>query len=86
MPFGVERGDIYSHDVIEPDFTLTGIELAGFLARNYPKANLMKDDIRDIFKEYPEFDNTEPDLKNDIEKIMSKETEAPTQKRQKPKL
>lgn len=86
LPFGVERGDIYSHDVIEPEFTLTGVELAGFLARNYPKANLMKDDIRDIFKEYPEFDNTEPSLKQDIEKLMPNVAKDPVQKRQKPKL
>lgn len=83
LPFGVERGDIYSHDVIEPDFTLTGIELAGFLARNYPKANIMKENIQDIFKDYPELDNTEDTLVENVKNLISKNEKETTLKQNK---
>jgi hypothetical protein len=81
IPFGVERGDIYSHDSIEPNHTLTGVELVGFLARNYPKSNILKENIELIFKDYPEFDNTSNNLKNDIENLINKKEDVKTPKK-----
>lgn len=42
IPFGVEKGDIYTEEEIVPDYTLTGSELVNFLKTHYPNCNIVK--------------------------------------------
>ena len=84
LPFGVERGDIYSHEPVVPDFTLTQLELVVYLARNHPNCNIMNEDVTNVFKDYPtakipeQLDLFEEDLKkfiikkeNDVEEKIT---------------
>ena len=41
VPFGVERGDVFTTDVFIPEITLTGDDLVQFLKRNAPGENLL---------------------------------------------
>jgi hypothetical protein len=43
LPFGVERGDIYTKELVIPDYTLTGKSLVNFLQKYYPDANIVSD-------------------------------------------
>lgn len=85
VPFGVERGDIYSHDLVEPKITLTGLTLVGFLARNYPKANLMKENIKNIFETHPEFRFKDYLLEKQIRHFENREKEDRHNQKNKPK-
>jgi hypothetical protein len=42
VPFGVERGDIYTRSAVTPATTLVGDDLVLFLQRHYPDANIIK--------------------------------------------
>lgn len=43
VPFGVEPGDVYSKEVIDPDYILKGKTLVNFLQKYYPNDNLLKE-------------------------------------------
>lgn len=40
LPFGVETGDVYTREVITPDYTLIGKDLTKFLNKYYPELSL----------------------------------------------
>lgn len=42
-PFGVEPGDIYTHEVIDPNFILHGKSLVNFLKNYFPQENILKE-------------------------------------------
>lgn len=42
IPFGVERGDIFTTDAFVPEVTLTGDDLVEFLKKNAPEKNNLK--------------------------------------------
>lgn len=42
LPFGVERGDVFTTDAFVPDVTLTGDDLIEFLKKNAPGTNNLK--------------------------------------------
>lgn len=43
VPFGVEPGDIYTHEVIDPNFILHGKSLVNFLKNYFPQENILKE-------------------------------------------
>ena len=43
VPFGVEPGDIYTKEVIDPDYIIKGKTLVKFLQKYYPNDNILKE-------------------------------------------
>ena len=50
IPFGVERGDIFTTDAFVPDVTLTGESLVEFLKKNAPGTNNLEPPVRNSRK------------------------------------